>query len=88
MNELSTDALLDCDYCHKPMDAATYQTHACDGLRGRNPFQEKLRNARWTGADGKPVPQSVVDATLKARGTVVSKKKTFTENCLQWLRRG
>ena len=56
-----TGQIRDCDFCHRPMTLEEYQTHCCDGLGGLNPWQEKLKRAKW----------KVPAARLKAKGSIV-----------------
>lgn len=72
----STDAILDCDFCGKPMDGATYASHACDGLRGLNPLDEKLKKVSWNHPDGP------VRGTVRAKGSIRPAR-----GFLNWLKR-
>ena len=40
-------AVMDCDFCHRPMTFEEYRTHHCDGLGGRNPFTERTKASNW-----------------------------------------
>jgi len=51
--------VMDCDYCHRPMTFEEYCSHHCDGLSGRNPWDERLKKAKWRSPDGKPLKGSV-----------------------------
>jgi uncharacterized protein YybS (DUF2232 family) len=38
---------LPCDFCHREMTFEEYSQHHCNGLSGRNPLQERLKQAKW-----------------------------------------
>jgi len=76
MNEMKPDIqYLPCDYCHKDMTQQEYLEHACDGLSGKNPMQEKLRNAKWRTPSG----------MLTAIGSIANMRKpTLWERIKDW----
>lgn len=79
------NTLLDCDYCGKEMDILEYQNHACDGLRGLNPFQEKMKHCKWMTPDGKVMP-SALAAELAANGHCITPAPRPMARLLAWLK--
>ena len=69
---------MECDYCHVPMLFEEYSEHACDGLRGLNPLQEKLKTAKWRRPGGD------ITGVMTARGNI--RKANALDRFIAWLR--
>lgn len=64
--QVDESTVMDCDFCGEPMDFATYSTHQCPGLKGLNPWNEKLKRSNWK-----------IPAELKAKGHAISPEAVF-----------